>query len=121
MMSYEDALKAWGAQKLEASANYRRRNKVTVELASVNVSMEFDEGYACSCGGNDPLCYCSYAESPSADVVITGRTTAGDGVKYTIDASDFDFVEILGEIVEAAGGVVASEVIVTRDHNFNEE
>ena len=109
MMSYEDALKAWGARKLYGTP---RKNPVTIDLNTVSVSMNFDEGYAC-CGGRDPDCYCSFAESPSADVTVSGRGDDGREYTYKIEHYSFDFAEILGEIVEAGGGVIASEVITT--------
>ncbi|QQV92518.1 hypothetical protein SEA_MEGANTHEEKILLA_174 [Streptomyces phage MeganTheeKilla] len=92
-MQFEKALKVWGAQRLSNSHR-------TVNPDIVKVEMEFNEGYAC-CGGTDPDCYCSYAESPSAKVVIS----AGK-VRDTIDVEDFDFAEILGEIVKAANGTI---------------
>lgn len=92
-MQYEKALKVWGAQRLSNS-------RKTVSPDDVRVEMEFDEGYAC-CGGTNEGCYCSYAYPPSANVVIT----AGN-LKSTIDVDDFDFAEILGEIVKAADGMI---------------
>ncbi|QOI67539.1 hypothetical protein SEA_BEUFFERT_164 [Streptomyces phage Beuffert] len=92
-MQYEKALKTWGAKRLSTP-------RKTVNPDIVTVEMEFNEGYAC-CGGRDPNCYCSYAESPSANVVIT----AGK-LKETINVEDFDFAEILGEIVKAADGAI---------------
>jgi len=99
-MQYEEALREWGARKLEA---YSRKG-VEVTRSSVDVAMNFNEGYAC-CGGSDPDCYCSFAESPSADVIITGYSSKGTRLTYSICASDFDFASILGEIVEAAGTI----------------
>lgn len=93
-MKYEKALKVWGANRL--STPHR-----VIDPIDVTVSMEFNEGYAC-CGGTDPNCYCSYAESPSANVVI-----AAGKVRETIDVEDFNFAEVLGEIVKAAGGTIS--------------
>lgn len=92
-MKYEQALKVWGAKRLSNSHR-------TVNPDTVSVTMEFNEGYAC-CSGRDPDCYCSYAESPSAHVVISSGKH-----KEEIDVEDFNFVEILGEIVKAADGVL---------------
>lgn len=92
-MQYEMALKVWGAQRLSTEKN-------DVNPDTVSVGMEFNQGYAC-CGGSDPNCYCSYAQSPSAYVVITSGK-----LKVEIDVEDFDFAEILGEIVKAADGAV---------------
>lgn len=90
-MNYEKALKIWGAERL--STRHR-----TVNPDTVKVEMEFNEGYAC-CGGTNPGCYCSYAESPSAYVTITSGK-----LKDSINVEDFDFAEILGEIVRAGNG-----------------
>lgn len=96
----ERALQLWGAKKLLDS--YGMQNKI-ISPASVKVEMEFNEGYAC-CGGSNPDCYCSYAESPSANVTISGLTTLGMQVRYTISAESFDFVTVLNEMIELAEG-----------------
>jgi uncharacterized protein (DUF779 family) len=64
--------------------------------------MEFNKGFAC-CGGSDPNCYCSLAESPSAEVRIHG-IRGGYPVTASISADDFDFAKVLGEIIDAADG-----------------
>jgi hypothetical protein len=92
-MQFEKALKVWGAAKLS-------NDKVTVNPDTVTVMTDFNEGYAC-CGGSDPDCYCSYAESPSAHVVIMSGSR-----RYEIDLEDFDFATILGEIVQAGNGTL---------------
>ena len=102
-MNYEDALKEWGARKLEAG--WRFPKKHSIERKSVRVEMEFNEGYAC-CGGRDPHCYCSFAESPSASVVISGYGTDRIHYRAEIDHWSFDFATILKEIVEASGGTI---------------
>lgn len=95
MMSYEDALQKWGGDKLrEWNPEFKADNTVMVVF-------NFNDGFAC-CGGRDPDCYCSYAESPSAEVVIEGRGST----TYRIDIEDFDFATILKEIVAAGGGEV---------------
>jgi hypothetical protein len=105
-MQYEDALREWGARKLEAS--YRVHKSETVSRPSVVVKFTFNKGYAC-CGGTDPDCYCSFAESPSAEVVAEGFTTTGKLVSATIlDHWDFDFGKVLQELVEAGGGQVTT-------------
>lgn len=103
-MKYEDALREWGARKIEA-ANWALTEKI--ERSTVKVEMEFNEGYAC-CGGSDPNCYCSFAESPSATVSITGRTatTSRKVLTASIDCDSFDFATVLREIVDASGGAV---------------
>jgi hypothetical protein len=94
-MQFEMALKVWGAQRLSSSSN-------KVDPESVSVFMEFDEGYAC-CGGTQEGCYCSYAYGPSANVVISDGS-----MRVNISADDFDFAEILGEIVKAADGAITT-------------
>lgn len=98
-MKYDEALREWGARKLEA-AGYGDVNR-----QSVIVEMEFNEGYAC-CGGRDPDCYCSFAESPSASVMIRGSSYNMRNARVEIDHWSFDFATILKEIVEAGGGTV---------------
>lgn len=104
VMSYDDALKAWGAEKLKYMADWPTRNgspRPPVDPEGVTVVFDFSEGYAC-CNGTDPDCYCPYAESPRAEIVISdGRYT------YTVPASEFDFAATLREIVEAGGGAIA--------------
>lgn len=105
-MQYEDAIRMWGAQKLQ-----ERYPRGVFSADSVTVDMEFDPGFAC-CGGSNPDCYCSFAESPSADVVIKGKNTALKkpvSVETKISHYEFDFATILGEIVAAADGVVTEE------------
>lgn len=112
-MQYEEALREWGARRIEA--HYHNYNPV-IDRDTVAVDMEFDEGNNC-CGGTDPDCYCSLAESPSAKVVITGRELTGFAAKKQyrtyqvyIDSYAFDFCTILAEIVEAGNGSIFSTV-----------
>lgn len=104
-MQYEEALKVWGAQKL-ISPWAPLRQYETVDVSTVEVKFTFYEGYAC-CGGTDPHCYCSLAESPRAEVEITGETDLGRSLSYTICAEDFDFTEVLGEILCAGDGTLS--------------
>lgn len=103
-MKYEDALREWGARKIE-ERHYRSKHPVNRD--TVKVEMEFNEGYAC-CGGTDPDCYCSLAESPTANVKIVGVDTQGRRMYTEIDQWSFDFATVLKEIVEAGGGTVVS-------------
>ena len=96
-MKYEEALKVWGAMKLN---NYNGGRYGNIDPETVKVSFNFNEGYAC-CGGSDPDCYCSFAESPRAEVVIR---SAESGQVRTIPMEDFDFAQVLKEIVEVGGG-----------------
>lgn len=63
-MNYEEALEEWGRRKLVKRYPKHDKDK------TVSVKIELDQGYAC-CGGRDPDCYCSYAESPSAYILIS--------------------------------------------------
>lgn len=92
-MPYEDALREWGARKLEEAGH------TNVDRSIVNVEMDFNQGYHCGCGG-DPNCYCSFEEAPSANISISsGRAS------ITIDHYSFDFASVLGEIVAVGGGL----------------
>lgn len=76
-MKYEEALKKWGAEKAKIE-----------DWESVSVDFEMDQGYAC-CGGRDPDCYCSFAESPSfyVEVKVGRKTVYQDSIHY--DMADF--------------------------------
>lgn len=104
-MKYEQALQLWGARRIEDYKSSRHKAEVSIDPSTVNVSLDFDAGYAC-CGGTNPGCYCSYATSPTAQVEITGRAFDDQHHTAYIDASDFDFATVLGEILHAGGGVV---------------
>lgn len=106
-MKYEDALKVWGAKKLVEQNRGVKVEKIDVE--SVKVEFEFDEGYAC-CGGSDPNCYCSFAEPPTANVKIIGRKAdvkRGGYLSAEIGIHEFDFATVLREICEAGEGNVS--------------
>jgi len=96
-MNYQEALKRWGKVKLE-EIGYK-----DLKLDTVDVQMEFDKGYAC-CSGRDESCYCSMAESPSADVRIIGYNKAYGTCSRYISIDDFNFVEVLAELVAVADG-----------------
>lgn len=104
-MRYDDALREWGARKAEQATGLVP-GLITIDRSTVVVDMDFDEGYAC-CGGSDPSCYCSQAESPSARVTIRGTDQDGYPHMVTISAVDFDFATVLGEIVEAGDGTLS--------------
>lgn len=100
-MKYEDALKKWGILKL---GTHRNLGQFT-EIVDVKVDMDFNEGYSC-CNGSDPDCYCSFAESPSCNIAITGTGISKDGksvrLGYNIDANDFDFATMIKELFEVS-------------------
>lgn len=104
-MNYEDALREWGARRIEAANNRRNRTDTEIDRSTVVVQMNFNEGYSC-CGGFDPDCYCSFAESPSADIIITGYDALYRSYNAYIPSWDFSFATILKEIVTAGGGTV---------------
>lgn len=99
-MNYEEALQRWGASKLTKSYSIVLDD---VALGTVRVEMNFNEGYVC-CGGTDPDCYCSFAESPTAEVVITGKNKNDGYLRYVIDYANFDFKTVLKELLEIGGG-----------------
>lgn len=96
-MNADEAIRAWGLKRLKKA--YPRLNF----YEDVHVSIEMNEGFSC-CGGRDPDCYCSYAESPSCNVVIEGKTVGPRSKTCTVDIShyEFDFVSVLEEILEAS-------------------
>jgi hypothetical protein len=101
-VQYEEALKEWGALRLE---RYYRDQNGPIDRSSVVVAFDFYEGFAC-CGGSNPGCYCSFAEPPRAEVVVTGTSADGQRCRDTIYLEDFDFGQVLKEIVIAGGGQV---------------
>ncbi|MFC4089324.1 hypothetical protein [Micromonospora sp. GCM10011541] len=103
-MRYDEALRLWGKGKIEDDEG-RYGKRPDIDPASVVVSMDFNAGYAC-CGGSDPDCYCSYAESPSATVKISGESRDLRHYSTEIDADSFDFASVLGEILDVGGGVI---------------
>ena len=96
-MNYEDALKAWGLTKLK---EWYPNDKINPD--DVVVRMNFNPGYAC-CGGSDPLCYCSFAESPSAEVRVEAWPRS-----WVMSVENFDFATVLKEICDVADGVITS-------------
>lgn len=100
-MKYEDALKCWGYLKIKSQVN----DDETILMKDIEVRMVFVKGFNC-CGGLDPGCCCSMAESPRADVEISATTTKGRYIYHTIDLGDFDFISALKEILEAGNGSI---------------
>jgi hypothetical protein len=84
-MKYEEALKKWGAEKAKIE-----------DWESVSVDFDWNEGYAC-CGGSDPDCYCSFAESASFNVVVK----VGKKFVYNSDIH-YDMGSFLKELFEVA-------------------
>lgn len=109
-MRYDEAVKVWGAHRLATAraAGWTRRTckEPAIDPATVIVRFDFDEGFAC-CGGSDPDCYCSFAQSPSAEVFIEGLCRVCDTTHaHGIDVQDFNFVDVLKEIVDVGNGVI---------------
>lgn len=103
-MQYDEALRLWGAMKI-AQAN--RLNVEDLGVASVRVNFDFDEGNNC-CGGADPDCYCSFAESPSANVVASAHGWNGRIYHWSMDVESFDFASVLKELCELGDGGIFS-------------
>lgn len=89
-MKYEDAVKKWGEKQL---------GYAHVEYDEVlDVSFDMDPGYQC-CGGRDPDCYCSFAESASLQADIRFRRK-GEVVSRTYTVRHIDMGETIKEVVE---------------------
>jgi hypothetical protein len=96
MISYEEAARRWGIEKLNAYPAVRKN----LDEDSVSVDFVMDEGYAC-CGGSDPDCYCSFAESPKLTAVVSYRVLGKSrGPKPSITLTYIDFAETLKEMFE---------------------
>lgn len=106
-MKYEEAIEKWGALKLKSSYPRLKIDRVS----KVFVTMNFEEGFNC-CGGMDPDCYCSYAESPRATVEISGNVLSRGKelvLSHIIDFDDFDFATVIRELCEVGNGSIATE------------
>ncbi len=104
-MDYQDALREWGARRLEADDAARRAwnraNRLEpcplepypVDRSTVRVHMEFVP---------EDIIGSSMDTAAECSVSITGYSNQEHWVE--IDVEKFDFVEVLGEIVAAGGG-----------------
>ena len=104
-MDYQDALREWGARRLEADADARRAwdranglepcplEPCPVDRSTVGVHMEFVP---------EDIIGSSMDTAAECSVRITGYSNQEHWVE--IDVEKFDFVEVLGEIVAAGGG-----------------
>ncbi len=105
-MDYQDALREWGARRLEADDATRRAGCDAYELelfyplescpvdrSTVGVHMEFVP---------EDIVGNSMDTAAECSVSITGYSNRQHWVE--IDVEKFDFVEVLGEIVAAGGG-----------------
>ena len=92
-MNYEEALKRWGAGKAG-----------TEEWEDIDVEFDMDPGYAC-CGGSDPDCYCSFAESPRMNVNVYCKKKVNKYYKRMIVYSsslEYDMLSFLEELFEVS-------------------
>lgn len=90
-MEYEEAVKRWAVRKL---------NEIGLKFdpsGDIKVDFKLDPGYAC-CGGSNPDCYCSFAESAKLCGEIWFITPKGKRQLYPL--SYLDFANTLREILE---------------------
>jgi len=106
-MKYEEALEKWGALKLYSK--YSNLSKEISDVREVQVTFDFTAGYQC-CGGSNDDCYCSFYESPRAEVFIRGvanEVNKGKSRKVNvyenISLFDFDFATMIKELFEVRG------------------
>jgi hypothetical protein len=104
-MQYEEALRLWGKKMIEDKGSWFLDMGDKVDPDTVVVTMTFNEGYTC-CNGTDPSCYCSFAESPRADVDIKAMSVNGRCLGTSISVEEFDFVSVLKEIIMIGNGSV---------------
>jgi len=96
-MNSDEALQEWGRRKLLVVYP-------GTEYSEVEVDVDIDPGYNC-CGGSDPDCYCSYAESPSMQIEIVGfygpETVRHRMQSHRIETGEYnyDFHRLIREIV----------------------
>lgn len=99
MLTYDEAITEWGYRRLR-----QRYPKGQFERDSIAVSYEWDEGYQC-CGGNDPYCCCSLAESPYNYVCVTAKRTDLKQPKVaTIVDRYVEFDELVRELYAIGAG-----------------
>jgi len=104
-MNYQDALREWGARRLEADDVARRAwdraqglepcplEPCAVDRSTVYVEMQFVP---------EDITGSSMDTAAECSVRITGYSNQPHTVE--IDVEHFDFVDVLGEIVAAGGG-----------------
>lgn len=107
-MNADEALQEWGRRKL-------LERYPGTEYSEVYVDQEIDPGYNC-CGGSDPECYCSYAESPSMKIEIVGyigekrKSVWRETHRIELDDYNYDFARLIREIV-AVGEEIDAELM----------
>jgi hypothetical protein len=98
-MRYEDALARWGETQLRTHSY--QGHALNIDPKSINVEVVLNQGNVCC---NDPGCYHSMAEDPSARIYITGRTRAGAALRTQLD--DLNLAGLIGELIDVADGVL---------------
>lgn len=92
MLAYEEAVRIWALKNM---SRYKIRKEIVEDSVSVNFVL--DEGFGC-CGGTDPDCYCSFAESPSCKAEISFLTVKGK--KEKLELGYLDFADTVREIYD---------------------
>lgn len=90
-LPYDEQIKVWASSRYDLDL-------ATIE--SVSIDTRFNEGYAC-CGGADPNCYCSFAESASMYLTITVAFITGGTTNFEIDMIYGDMGKLIQEIIES--------------------
>lgn len=91
MSSYDEQIVKWATKRYCIE-----QGRVT----SVKMTNEYNEGYAC-CGGTDPNCYCSFAESATMNLKVE---VFQNSTRLEVDRIDMmygDINKIIQEIFEA--------------------
>lgn len=99
-LTYDEAVQVWAKNYAAQDKSFKHK-----DAYKYRVDVEVNEGYAC-CGGRDPQCYCSYAESPSAYIGIT--ITDGSILVKQIELRYKDMAEVVREIIVAGGGTITA-------------
>lgn len=96
-MKYEEAIKRWGAKKLEQSITYKSSrwvsNNFKVDPGTVTVWEEMYKGWQ----SDD-----SFAEDPSMNFNISGvNKETGNNVSIVVQMSSYSLASLLEEIMES--------------------
>lgn len=91
-LPYDEQIKVWAAEKYNIPLD---------EITSVSMVSEFNEGYDC-CGGRDPDCYCSLAESASMYLRVMVNRINNPAKVDLIDMRFGDINKMIQEIFEAS-------------------
>lgn len=91
MATYEEQLIKWATERFE---------RLPGDIQRVTLENQYYEGYDC-CGGSDPNCYCSFAESATLNLVVTAYGKRNKLHEEYIDMMYGDMGKLLKEIIEA--------------------